>query len=85
MAGIPFTWYWVWMKMPESPFASLHLGLRFEVLEVRFLNRLVAAQLTIGFLGFGFRAEEPKADKDGWYNPFGGMSLGDRKAAEQGI
>jgi hypothetical protein len=45
-------------------------------------RRCVAVLLIIGFLGFGLRADDPKPDKDGWYDLFDGKSLDDWKAAE---
>ena len=47
------------------------------------MNRYsLAVLITISFLGFSLRAEEPKPDKDGWYQLFNGKNLDDWKASE---
>ncbi len=47
------------------------------------MNRYsLAVLITINFLGFNLRAEEPKPDKDGWYHLFNGKNLDDWKASE---
>jgi len=46
------------------------------------IRRCVAVLLIIGLLGFSLRADDPKPDKDGWYDLFDGKSLDDWKGAE---
>ncbi|MBM3983722.1 MAG: DUF1080 domain-containing protein, partial [Planctomycetes bacterium] len=45
-------------------------------------RRCVAVLLIIGLLSFSLRADDPKPDKDGWYDLFDGKSLDDWKGAE---